>query len=1038
MPAHRPWSAMEFKVLGPLTVLADGRPVDVGGPRQQCVLAVLLLAAPDPVGVEALVDAVWPDDPPATARAQVQICVSKLRQRLGAGAGGAGDPAAILTRPPGYALHLGDATFDLARFRAARAGARAAGAAGRPGEGAALLGPVLAAWRPPTLAGIESPMVRDAATRLDEHRVSALEELVDLLLAAGEHGEALAVLGPEVDRDPLRERLRAQTMLALHASGRQAEALAEFQRARRVLVDELGLEPGEELRRIEAAVLRGAPVPAAPAAAPPAGPAVEAATDPGTAAATPVPPAEPGPAPTPERAGPPHLLPAAVADFTGRSGTVAEVEAALSGGCPDGPAPVVVVSGPGGVGKSALAAHVGRRLAERFPDGQLFADVHGATRPVRAAQTLERFLRALGVPGPAVPDGEEERAELYRDRLAGRRLLVVLDDVATAAQVLPLLPPDGSSAVLLTSRRRVTALPGAHRVDLGTFSTASAVALLERVVGPERVRAAPEDAAEVVRLCGHLPLAVRIAAARLAARPHWSLATMVQRLSDEAGPLDELRHEDLAVRATLQLAYDTLDERPRALLRLLALVDAPDVGGWAAPALLGVPVRVAEDVLDELVEVHLLAVVTGAGADEATTRYRLHDLVRLFARERAAQEDAAALREGAVRRYLASLLHLVGAAHAAEHGGDYLQLHGDAPREPVDPALARRLLRDPLRWLASERAALVAAVAQAAAAGEERLCWDLAVSAVTLFEAHAHFDEWRETHEVALAAARAAGDELGEAAVRASLAALRVAVQQLGPAQEELTASLATFRALDQPLGEAMVLRHLAYVDRVRGDLGRAAARQESALALFRRLGDRLGEAHALRGLAQIRIALGRGDEAVAALDEASRLCTGTSRRVGAQVEHALGEVHLAHGRVDEARACFSRVLEFAGASGDPIAELYGLAGLGVASARAGDEGLAHERLERAADLALERRQDRMRAQVLLELAALDQRAGDLPAARGAAEQALAVAERLGAQRAAEAARDLLTALARPGPAVPAPAPGADAALPGATAAGRG
>jgi DNA-binding SARP family transcriptional activator/tetratricopeptide (TPR) repeat protein len=962
---------MEFRVLGPLAVVRDEEIINIGGPRQRIVLAILLLSAPQVVSVGALVDAVWPDDPPVTAREQVQICISNLRQRLDMQKG----PAQIVTRAPGYALVLGEAGLDLNRFDAAVQAGRIEAAAGRVEEAAAAMGEALGWWRGPVaLPGLDGLSVRDAATRLAEQRVGVLEDYVDLELRCGRHAEVVGLLGNEIDRNPLRERLRAQLMLALFRGGRKADALREFQRARRISVEELGLEPADELRSLEQAILHG-------------GPGLEVDREP-------FPPAQQST---------PHQLPAPIADFTGRIGSVDAVLAAVAVGpaASSGSVPIAVVCGPGGVGKTALAVHVAHRLSADHPDGQLFVTMHGDTQPVRAAAALERFLRALGVPGSLIPDDLDERAERYRDRLAGRRVLVVLDDIASVTQVLPLLPPAGGCAVLITSRRRITALPGAQRVELSTFSPASALALLERVVGEERIWAESAAAAELVRRCGHLPLAVRIAGARLAARPHWTVADMVDRIGE--GQLDELDHEGMGVRACLRLAYESLEPPARTLLRRIALIDPPDFGGWACAALLDVGPRAAQDLLGELVGIHLVEV--GIAADVVSTRYRLHDLVRFFARECAAVEDGPADRADALDRYLGAFLNLVDAAHRREYGGDFLIVRTDAARHAVDDRLQHRLIAEPLRWLASERHALAAAVEQAAAAGRHRICWSLAVSAVTLFEAHAHFDDWRGTHDMALAAARRGQDRLGEAVTLYSIGSLHVFEQHFPEAEQLLAAALPMFAELDCPQGVGMVLRNQAFVDRVLGDVDRARNRLGEALAIFRDTGDSIGEAHVLSGLAQLDLDLDRNEEALVLLKEAAAICARVgNRRVGAQVAHRLGDLHLAQGRLDEATVAFGQVLTFAEVSGDPVAQVFALAGTGSVEARRGETGPARALLERAERLAADLGEQRMQARTLLALSSVSLVDGRVEQAGVEAESAMQVSHRIGSPIAIAAA----------------------------------
>ncbi|MBW0116210.1 winged helix-turn-helix domain-containing protein [Pseudonocardia sp. KRD-169] len=924
---------------------------------------MLLLESPHVVSVDRLVDAVWPDSPPATARSQIQICVSSLRQRLGSDA----RTEVITTRRPGYLLDAGSAEFDRQLFATEVALARDHVQHDRLGDAADLFRTALARWRGSALPGIESLAVRDAATHLEEERARVVEEFADAQLRMGNHRDLVAVLTKEIDRYPLREELRGQLMLALYGAGRQADALREFRRARQLSIDELGIEPAEPLRRLEQAILREDD-------------SIVVARN-GRRAEAPPPPASSAP----------RMLPAEVADFTGRTRAIAEVLGKISAerDTPAAPA-VVVLTGQGGIGKSALALHLAHRLADRFPDGQLYASLHGASRPVAPAEVIARFLRALGVPGSTIPDDLDERAELYRSRLSGRSVVIVLDDVGQEAQVVPLLPPDRGSAVLLTSRRRLTALPGAERVQLESFTTESAVALLDRVIGGTRISDDREAAVELVRLCGHLPLAVRIAAARLAARPHWSLRTMVDRLSDETIQLDELRHGDMAVRASLLLTYEALEPEACRLLRLLAMIDTPHVGAWACAALLDVDHRTAEDQLDELVELHLVDIEIDPDGDVGGTRYHLHDLVRLFARERAVAEDPATDRAAAVARYLGAMLGLAEEAHRREYGGDFLIVHGDAHRHPLGERLRTSLMAQPLLWLARERQALVAAVAQASAAGLGSLCWDLAISSVVLFEAHALFDDWRATHDLGLAAARRDRDRLGEAVMTYSLGSLHMFEQRFAEAEECLDAALATFTELGNDEGMAMVIRNQAFVDRVTAHYSRARTRNEQALEIFRTTGDRAGEAYVLSNLAQVDLDIGHEDDAQTRLQAAAEICrTIPNRRVGAQVMHRLGEIQLQQGAGDLALESFSAVLEFAGDVGDRTAEAYGLLGLGQAHIARAEIGAARTALVAAERMARELAELRIRVRALLSLSAVALAGGDVPAARERAEEAL-------------------------------------------------
>lgn len=518
---------MEFRLLGPIGVWEAGRQLGVAGRRERTMLAVLLLAAGRLVPTEKVVDAVWGDAPPATARRQVSNGMSRLRRLLG---------PRLVTRQPGYLLQVDPDDVDLHRFETGISAARQDASAGRLEAAVTGFEAALRLWRGPALGGVRG--LDGEAARLEERRLAVLAERIDAELALGRHSDLIGELSGLVAEHPMRERFAGQLMTCLYRCGRQAEALRVYHDARRALVDGLGLEPGAELRRIEHAILAG------------------------------------GPAPRQRRSDPaPCLLPSDVADFTGRDTEVDALSAALTA---SGPGAVVVsaVTGRGGVGKTALAVHVAHRLAGLLADGQLYVDLHaGRTDP---GEVLGRFLRALGVDGSAIPRTLDERAEMYRRRLAGRRVLVLLDNAGDETQLAPLIPGSPSSAVLVTSRARLTGLAGVRLVELDVLDPGHALRLLARIAGTARVEAEPRAAAELVGLCGHLPLSVRIAGARLAARPHWLVADLVARMTDERRRLDELSHGGLAVRASLELSFRGLDAEARRLFGRLGLLDAPD------------------------------------------------------------------------------------------------------------------------------------------------------------------------------------------------------------------------------------------------------------------------------------------------------------------------------------------------------------------------------------------------------------------------------------------------------------------------------
>jgi tetratricopeptide (TPR) repeat protein/transcriptional regulator with XRE-family HTH domain len=648
----------------------------------------------------------------------------------------------------------------------------------------------------------------------------------------------------------------------------------------------------------------------------------------------------------------PCQLPHDIADFTGRTEVVARLSTLLAGASDGAPGPaatlVSVIVGGGGMGKTTLAVHVAHRVRARFPDGQLFIDLRGAEpSPADPGEVLGRLLRALGVDAAAIPEGSDERAGLYRSLLAGRRVLVVLDNAASEAQVVPLLPGSPTCAVLVTSRAALAGLGGVRLLELDVLGSAEAVALLGRIVGPQRVAAEPTAAGALARLCGYLPLALRVAGARLAARPHWRLAQLVERLADERQRLDQLTHRHLGVRASLTLSYQALEPAARLLFGRLGLLEAPDVAAWAAAALLGSPLEQAAELADRLVDARLLEV---AGRDATgQVRYRLHDLVRLYARERAEAEDPPTERTAALARALGAWLHLAECADA-RLGNPFLEpVYGQAPRWLVDRATSQRLLADPLAFLEAERAGLVAAVAQAACLGMAGFAWELTSALTQFFATRVHLDEWRRCAEQALAVARQAEDARGEAAALLSLGALH---EIFGRHDETIgcwQAALTILRGLADDTGQAMCLAALALYRSDRAAYERRRRQVEDALAILDRGGGGSPRARAcvLRCLGMLDHNHGRIELARRCFEEALGLQRGLgSARGEAELLYRLGVMLLKQGHDQEAAGKLRQALAIMRQHGDRQNAALAEVGLGTALVHLGRHGQARPLLE--------------------------------------------------------------------------------------------
>lgn len=912
---------VRLRVLGPLEADVAGRQVSLGGRRPRDVLAALALAAGQPVTVDQLVAAVWGEDLPASAREMVSVHVSGLRKAF-ARAGCDGE--VIETTSGGYRLRTDTVRTDVAAAEDLVARARDLTGSGRKQEAASLLREARALWRGPVLDAPETAALRTGAIRLEELRLTVAEDLADLDVASGHHDRVAGELRALVAEHPLRERMRALLMRALWQAGRQADALAVYAEGRRLLADELGLEPGRELRRLYEAILSD-----------------------GTEDAGPVAPA------TRTQVVRPAELPPPPSAFTGRAAELA----ALTGLLDAGPhLPVAVVSGVGGVGKTSLVLHWAHEVADRFADGQLFVDLRGHdpdTEPLSPGPVLGRLLRALGVSGERVPSAVEERAALYRSTLQGRRVLVLLDNAASTAQVRPLLPGSASCCVVVTARRRLDGLvaAGAVAVPVEVLTGDDVTDLLGRVTGTDAVTAQRPAALRVGALCDGLPLAMRIAASRLAARPAWSFADLADRLADERGRLDQLSHDDLQVRSSVELSYRGLAPPAALAFRRLGLLDAP---GGIAPvtlaALLDGPVHEAEALLEELVEEQLLQPL---GRDlVGWPRYRFHDLVRLFAGERADAEEPAADRTAAQARVFGCLLGLSDSARRNVYGGDFAGVHTVAPRWHPPGGQVVVAASNPLAVLEVERSNIVAAVAVTARLGWSEMCWSLVARTILMLEAHMYLDDWRAITDRALSVCRAAGDRRGTAAMLYSRGALLLDERRLAEAVAPLTAAAETFEALGDDRSRALALRRLASAHTYQGDLAAGLRGFEHARELAAATGDRLTEAHTLGYEAHIHMLEGRLEHAERLLDRALAINPAQNTRADAQLRKRLAEVYQRQGRGAEAVRTCEELLDTVRGLRDPTGEAFVLLALGEALHEVGERVRARAKLEAALQVA--------------------------------------------------------------------------------------
>jgi DNA-binding SARP family transcriptional activator/Tfp pilus assembly protein PilF len=976
---------MQLRILGPVELRRDGQLVPVA-PKQRVVLAALGLRANQVAPAEWLVTQLWGEQPPATATKTLHSLVLRLRRVLPAGM--------LMTRPPGYLLQVTPEQLDLLAFRQLAQDATVAAGCGEFGRAAESWRQALALWRGPALADVDSEWLRrDEVAGLEELRLAALEACIDAELRCGRHAGLVAELRRLVAAQPLRERLWAQLMVALYRAGRRADALATYRDARKLLVDELGVGPGRALQQLERQILVDDPVldlPAVPASGSPA------------AAPTVV---------------VPRQLPADVTSFTGRQPELAQLDRLVGSDQAAATTAVVVsaIAGTAGVGKTALAMHWAHRVADRFPDGQLYVDLRGYAPipPLRPIQALAQFLHALGVAAEQVPVEVEEAAGLYRSLLADRRLLVVLDNAHNPDQVRPLLPASPGCLVLVTSRDRLAglvAMQGARRLTLDVLTPADAHTLLARILGEQRVAVAPQATVALTQACALLPLALRIAAANLTNQPQRSIASYVAELGEATGsrPWRSSATSRPQYAPPFDLSYTLLDPEARRLFGLLGMVPGPDVTAEAAAALTDATVPQTALLLDRLAGAHLLG-------QHAPGRYVFHDLLRLYAAERACRDASEHDRSAATGRLYDWYLHAVDAAARL--------LYPEKLRLPLPPTETKRPSATfddharALTWLDAERPNLVAIVSHAAEHGPRPVAWLLADALRGYCWLRMHTVDWLAVAHAALTAAEADGDLRAQAAAQLSIADAHERQSQSHRAIDHYTRALILNRQTRWPEGQIAVLGNLgnAYwrsgrlqeaadhytqaltIARQTGwlagqavrlgnlgivyhDLGRlqqAADHYTQALALDRELGSRGAEAHDLENLGETYHALGQLDLALEQLTRALSLHREVGDRYGeAETLRILAEVHRDAGRHPHARELAQTALTLARETGHRRHEADALNALGTVHQRLAKPAQAIEYHQQALRLAREIETRYPEAVALIGLAAAHQHLG--------------------------------------------------------------
>ena len=900
---------MWFGLLGQLCVRGDdGAELSVEGPRQRVMLAALLMRACQTVLTTELADFLWEGTPPDSAPVTLRSYVKRLRRRLGAAG------SRIVTRNNGYSIEVSGEELDLSCFAELCRRGIAAGRAGRWDEASGLLTEALTLWRGMPFEDIPSEgLIRIEAGRLEELRLEALEWRIEADLGRGRPEQLAGELQVLTAEHPLRERFHAQLMLSLYQSGRQAEALAAYQRVRGILVEELGIEPGSDLQEAHQHILNGS---------------VELTADPPPIGQDWV------------ARGRPRQLPAGIRHFTGRSNELETLTQLLH---QTGTGRTVVISaigGTAGVGKTALALRWAHEVAEHFPDGQLYVNLRGYDpegMPVEPGQAIRGLLDSLSVPISRIPVSLEAQAALYRSLLAGRRMLIVLDNARDAQHVRPLLPGSASCLVVVTSRSQLAglvAIEGAQLLNLGLMTQAEATELLIRHLGSKRVTADQGALDELTRLCAGLPLALSIVAARAAARPGLPLAALVAELRDDQALLDALEADDAgaSVRAVFSWSNQNLSDSAARMFRMLGVHPGPDISTAAAARLAGASSRQTSRILNELTSMHILS-------EHSAGRFSFHDLLRVYALEEGRTRDSESDRQAALRRVLDYYMH---AAHEAalllNPARDMLVSTPFADAAPPQVTDAE----DAMAWFEAEHAVLLAVIATAAKAGFDyhigRITWSLA----DYLDRRGHWHDWAAMQRFGVTSAQRAGDRAAQARAYRGLGRAYTQLRAYQDALDQLKRAVDLYGQLGDTVGEGRTQLALSQLCEYRDQPLPALRHARKALGFFVSAGHAPGEASALNSVGWHQAHLGNHRQALIDCGHALALHHRLGDRRGEGVTNdSLGYAYHHLGDHAQACRCYRNAVELFRGIGDRYNEASSLSRLGDVHIDAGQATMA-------------------------------------------------------------------------------------------------